>query len=389
MDDGYWAALLRDVEEEPNAARTIEGEEGGAGAAARRWAVSAGSDSEVDGDDVTFAIDPAHMPQHGTATMHDNHTITYVPNENYYGTETFNVLVTDQTEAALSNTGLVTIIVRPINDAPEIFDLSYYQTTLEDTAKDITLTVSDVDNTLTGSSSYTLTSEDQTLVKNANITISHVSGEQMVIHVVPEANAYGTVKINIVANDGKLSAKGAFSLKIVPVNDLPVAVNDTASVNEVVSTGAESQPPKTTATINLLTNDSDIEDGKPSVVSVTDVVNATVTNIGGGKVLVTADGDFSGDVTFTYTVMDRAGATASANVTLTINPMNDPPRAKNDSVTILEDESPLIDVLANDTDPEGDTLSILSVADPAHGTAQIDGTKISYVPDQDLSLIHI
>ncbi|MGE5603757.1 MAG: 30S ribosomal protein S1 [Nitrososphaerales archaeon] len=49
MDDGYWAALLREVEEEPDAARTVEGEEGGAGVAvARRWAVSAGSDSEVD-----------------------------------------------------------------------------------------------------------------------------------------------------------------------------------------------------------------------------------------------------------------------------------------------------------------------------------------------------
>lgn len=51
MDDGYWAALLRDVEEEPDAARTIEGEEGGGSSGvvgARRWAVSAGSDSEVD-----------------------------------------------------------------------------------------------------------------------------------------------------------------------------------------------------------------------------------------------------------------------------------------------------------------------------------------------------
>jgi len=344
---------------------------------------SPGSDSEVDGDGVTFAIDPARMPQHGTATMNDNHTITYVPNENYYGTETFYVLVTDQTTAALANSGLVTNVVRPINDPPEIRDLSYYQTTLEDTAKDVTLTVSDVDNTLMGSESYTLTSEDQTLVKNSNITISHVSGEQMVIHVVPEANAYGTVKINVVASDGKLSAKGAFSLKIVPVNDLPVAADDTATVDEVTSTGAEAQPPKTTATINLLTNDSDVEDGKPSVVAVTNVVNGTVTNIGGGKVVVTADGDFSGDVTFTYTVMDRAGATATANVTLTISPVNDPPRAKNDSVTITEDETPQISVLTNDSDPEGDTLSIASVGTSAHGTAQINGTKIDYVPDQD------
>src|SRR5512139_208007 len=51
MDDGYWAALLRDVEAEPDAARTAEGEEGGGAGGAggvRRWAVTAGSDSEVD-----------------------------------------------------------------------------------------------------------------------------------------------------------------------------------------------------------------------------------------------------------------------------------------------------------------------------------------------------
>ena len=344
---------------------------------------SPGSDSEADGDSVSYTIDPANLPQHGTATLHDNHTITYVPNANYNGTDTFKVLVTDVTTAALSTAGQVNITIRPINDAPEIRDLSYYQTTLEDTAKDVTLTVSDVDNDMTGSARYTITSEDQTLVKNANITISHVSGEQMVIHVVPEANAYGTVKINILASDGSLNAKAAFSLKIVPVNDIPVAVDDTASVNEVVSTGAESTPPKTTVTLNLISNDSDIEDGKPSVVAVSNVVNATVANIGGGKVLVTADGDFSGIVTFTYTVMDRAGATDTADVTLAVNAVNDPPRAKADSITILEDETPQISVLTNDSDPEGDTLSIASVGTPSHGTAQINGTKIDYVPTKD------
>ncbi len=345
--------------------------------------VSPGSDSEVDGDDVSYAIDPAHTPQHGTATFNLNHTITYVPNENYYGTETFYVLITDETTAKLSNSGLVTIVVRPINDAPEIKDLTYYQTTLEDEAKDVPLTVADVDNILTESSHYTLTSENQALVKNANITISHGTGEGMIIHVVPEANAYGTVKINIVASDGSLSAKAAFSLKIVPVNDAPEANDDSASVDEVTSTGAEAKPPKTIATMDLLANDVDVEDGKPGIVSITNVVNATVTNIGGGKVQISADGDFNGTVTFTYTVMDRAGTTDSANATLTINPINDPPRAKNDSITIFEDATPLIDALNNDTDPEGNTLTILSVGTASHGTAEISGTKISYAPVKD------
>ncbi|MDP3448555.1 MAG: Ig-like domain-containing protein, partial [Eubacteriales bacterium] len=125
--------------------------------------------------------------------------------------------------------------------------------------------------------------------------------------------------------------------------------------------------------------------GKPKIVLIYDVVNGSVANIGSGKVLVSADGDFHGTVTFSYTIMDRAGATASADVILTVNPSNDPPRVKDDAITIFEDETAQISVLANDIDPEGDTLSIVSVTSPAHGTAQINGTKtkIDYVPETD------
>ena len=68
-------------------------------------------------------------PQHGTATIRANHTILYVPNANYYGTDTFTVAITDETSAALSTSALVTIVVSPVNDQPEIKDLTYYQTT--------------------------------------------------------------------------------------------------------------------------------------------------------------------------------------------------------------------------------------------------------------------
>jgi len=341
---------------------------------------SPGSDCEVDGNNIVEAIDPDHAPQHGTATIHANRTITYVPDANYFGTDTFYVIETDQTVAALHSAALITIVVNPVNDPPEITDLSYYQTTLEDNAIDVPLTVSDVDNTLIDSEHYTLTSSDETIVKSSNISISHGTDNGMIIHVVPEANAYGTVKIDVVASDGSLSAQAAFQLKIVSVNDIPVAKNDALTVNEVVSTGAEAQPPKTTATMDLLDNDSDVEDGKPKIVSITNVVNGIVTNSGGGNVLVSADGDFSGEVTFTYTVMDRAGATVSATGTLTILALNDPPRAKDDSLVIFEDDRPQISVLTNDSDPEGDTLTIASVTQPTHGTAAINGTKIDYVP---------
>ena len=66
----------------------------------------------------------------------------------------------------------------------------------------MTLRVVDVDNDLSGSSSYTLTSNDQSLVKDENISISQLSGTLMQIHLIPEENAYCTVIIDISASDG-------------------------------------------------------------------------------------------------------------------------------------------------------------------------------------------
>jgi hypothetical protein len=61
------------------------------------------------------------------------------------------------------------------------------------------------------------------------------------------------------------------------------------------------------------------------------------------------------------------------------------PIAVDDSATVDEDSSVLIDVLANDSDPDGDPLTIEedSVTDPEHGTAIKEGNKVRYTPDED------
>ncbi len=63
--------------------------------------------------------------------------------------------------------------------------------------------------------------------------------------------------------------------------------------------------------------------------------------------------------------------------------VNQAPTANNDSSTIVEDARVLKDVLANDTDPDGDSLSVTSVGNPPNGTASIQGGWVEYVPDQD------
>ena len=74
--------------------------------------------------------------------------------------------------------------------------------------------------------------------------------------------------------------------------------------------------------------------------------------------------------TFTYTL--NGGSTAT--VSMTVNCVEDLPTAVADSATVAEDASATaIDVLLNDTDPDGGTKVIASASDPAHGTVVLTG----------------
>ncbi|MEI4474241.1 beta strand repeat-containing protein, partial [Frigidibacter sp. MR17.24] len=86
------------------------------------------------------------------------------------------------------------------------------------------------------------------------------------------------------------------------------------------------------------------------------------------------------DETFTVTLSNPTGAalnTTSATGTI-LNDDNAPPVAVDDSAAVTAGESVLIQVLANDTDAEGNTLSVSAVTQPAHGSAWIEGTAVRY-----------
>ena len=281
------------------------------------------SDCDVDGDSLIVSVEAGDDPAHGTVVVHSDDTITYIPDENYYGSDSFTYTVTDDTAEALSSTGTANFTIIPTNDQPVISNLNYYQSTKEDTTKEVTLTVTDVDNDLSGASSYTITSDNQALIPDGNISISQVSGYDMKITLTPAENAFGTAIISIIASDGELTGEEDFKLTVEPVNDVPVAVDDSASVNENVGTTAGT----TSVTIDLTGNDSDVEDASLQVVAISDISIGSVDNNQDGTVTYSVDGDYNGTATFNYTVMDSGGATDTAGVTVTIVAQNDPPRA--------------------------------------------------------------
>ena len=72
-------------------------------------------------------------------------------------------------------------------------------------------------------------------------------------------------------------------------------------------------------------------------------------------------------------------------MTITVTPVNDRPTAVDDSATTREGRAVTISVLANDTDVDGDSLTIASVENPHHGTATVAGNAVTYTPDADFS----
>ena len=135
----------------------------------------------------------------------------------------------------------------------------------------------------------------------------------------------------------------------------------------------------------MLANDSD-PDGDPlTIIGVTAPASGSVV-ANGASITYTPAAGFAGTDRFTYTIDDGRGGTATANVTVTVNPPpNGPPIAVDDAATTAFATPVTIDVLANDSDPDGDALTIVGVTQPAGGTATIANNQVTYAPSRAFS----
>jgi hypothetical protein len=201
----------------------------------------------------------------------------------------------------------------------------------------------------------------------------------------PVANYNGPASITYTVNDngGATTNVATVSITVTPVNDAPVAVNNTA-------TTAEDTP----VSVNIVTNDTDI-DGTINAASVdldptTAGQQTTLTTAQGtwsvtnGNLTFTPVANYNGPASITYTVNDNSGATSNvATVSITVTPVNDAPIANNDLATTNEDSPVVINVLGNDTDIEGlNNSSVTITVQPTNGTVSVNPTTgaITFTP---------
>ncbi|MBL8627757.1 MAG: tandem-95 repeat protein [Myxococcales bacterium] len=318
------------------------------------------NDVDVDGDTLTFLSLAA--AQNGTLALSAG-TITFTPAANFNGTAGFDYTISD---GVLTDVGHVTINVTPANDAPVAVDDT--ATTAEDTAATIT--------------AATLLTNDTDLDAGATLTVTAVSAATngtvalagTTITFTPTANFTGAAGFDYTVSDGTLTDVGHVTVTVTPVNDAPVAVDDTRTINEDAVT--------TITAASLTANDTDVDTGTTfTVTAVSGATNGTVA-LAGTTITFTPTANFNGTAGFDYTVSDGT-LTDVGHVTITVNPVNDPPVAGADTATTAEDTAATIaaaTLLANDTDLEGATLSITAVGGATNGTVALAGTTITFTP---------
>jgi cysteine-rich repeat protein len=200
-----------------------------------------------------------------------------------------------------------------------------------------------------------------------------VSVDRLVVTYTPAANYHGPDAFTVTVSSGAGEASALIEVAVGPVNDAPAAADDSFLV---VEDTALVRPHA-----SLLANDDDDDADALVVTSVQGAVNGAVSTAGTDVTFMPA-ADFSGMASFQYTVSDGK-TTSTATVTVQVGGTNDAPVAADDTEATQEDTSveiTAIALVANDADPDGQTLAVTAVGSATNGTVALDGGTVTFTP---------
>ncbi|WP_274064343.1 tandem-95 repeat protein [Vibrio parahaemolyticus] len=313
-----------------------------------------------EGDDKVVSLDTNNGPANGTVSVNPDGSVTYTPNDNYHGEDTFTYIVTS---GGVSESAIVEVNVTPVNDAPVAKD--DIATTQEDIA--VTIDVLPNDTDVDGDK---LSIESVSVPKEQG-TVEVVDGKLV---FTPAENFNGDAEITYTVTDGALTDQATVKVTVNAVNDTPVVESNIAD-----QTLAEDFMPYT---IDLNTAFSDVDNVEGELTfSVSGNSNIQVAIVN-GIATITPTADWNGSETLTFTATDPSGESVSQPVNFTVAPVAD---IVADKATVVEDTSTVIKVLGNDTfEGDGKVVSLDTNNGPANGTVSVnpDGS-VTYTPNDN------
>ncbi|HCG7080417.1 TPA: tandem-95 repeat protein [Vibrio parahaemolyticus] len=313
-----------------------------------------------EGKDKVVSLDAENGPKNGTVIVNNDGTVTYTPDDNYVGKDTFTYVVTS---GGVSESTTVEVNVTPVNDAPVAKD----DTAITDEDTPVTIDVLPNDTDVDG---------DKLSIESASVPKEHGTVEVVNGKLVftPAENFNGDAEITYTVTDGVLTDQATVKVTVNAVNDTPVVESNVAD-----QTLAEDFTPYT-IDLNTVFSDVDNVDGELKFsVSGNSNIQVAIVN---GIATITPTADWNGSETLTFTATDPSGESVSQTVDFTVTPVAD---IVADKATVVEDTPTIIKVLGNDTF-EGDNkvVSLDAENGPKNGTVIVnnDGT-VTYTPDDN------
>ena len=315
------------------------------------------NDLDVDIGDVLTLVDISD-PNGASAWIQEGQ-ITFEPVADFTGTSLLTYTVHDRD--GLTDSGVLTVEVTAQPDAPELADSAI--ATDEDVTLSGVLTAVDADGDTT-----TL----ELLTQPALGVLTLAADGSFTFTPTADANGSAVALVRVTDATGRSSSSN-LTIEIAPVNDAPEIASRQFNVNEDGS-----------LTIELLAGATD-PDGDTPILGAIQTFPATGSlTLAGTQATYSPNADSTADDSFVYQIIDGNGGSTTAEISLTVIPQNDAPKAADDVFVTQEDVAISGNVLTNDSDPDLDTLTASGISGPGAGQITLlpDGS-FTYVPDPD------
>ncbi len=324
------------------------------------------NDSDPDGD--VLEISALSNVTGGSAFINGDGDVVFTPNANFNGVAGFDYTVVDPDGAEA--TASVAVTVNAVNDAPIAVDDAF--STEED--QPITIAAADlfVNDVEVDGEVLSLQSVQDFV---GGVAVINPAGD---VDFTPDANFNGEASFSYTAIDaGGEITTATVVVSVASIPDAPTATADAFTIDE--------DTPLNIDVSALLANDTSVE-GSPEVINFGNFDNVFAGFAADGSIDITPFPNFNGTGSFDYTIIDDSGETSTATVSVTVNAVDDAPLPQADFLGTDENQALTVafsDLLANDVELDGETLSLVSATNGSNGSVSVDfvsGT-VTFTPD--------
>ncbi len=318
-------------------------------------------ENDVDSDGDTLSILSINNVSNGTVTLLDTGTVIFNRSADFITEGSFSYTITDgqgntaQATVTLTGSALLTA-------ASALADIVQSQepkgsTTSIDVA---TLLANDIGQNL-----------QVIAVESANNGSVSLQDNKVNFTSLLSADTQGSFIYTIQDANGNIS-KANVTIQLADTSTVaPVAQADTFTVAKNTSLQFSLN--------DLLKNDTGTD--LNATINSSSLTGGSLTQVGADGFIFTPTANFTGNASFNYTVTDNSGA--SSNATVTIAVQNTPPVAVNDTETTTKNETltiPVQTLLSNDSDANGDSLTLATVSRVVNGSVRLEGDNVIFVP---------